>query len=81
MFLGIVIRMYFDEHALPRFHVIYNEFESTVSIEHLTVIKGSLPGRVQGLVVEWSAEHRQELLANWDLCERHDMPQKIKPLV
>lgn len=80
-FLGIVIRMYFNEHAPPHFHVIYNEHEATISVDRLEVLKGELPGRVLGLAIEWAAAHQQELRKNWELCEQHEHPLKIDPLV
>lgn len=81
VFLGIVIRMYFDEHAPPHFHVIYNEFEAAVTIDELKVIKGKLPARVLGLVIEWATAHQTELQDNWNLCAKHEHPLKIEPLV
>ena len=73
--------MYFNEHAPPHFHVVYNEYEATISIEHLETLKGKLPGRVLGLVAEWAAEHRQELRDNWTLCEQHEHPLRIDPFI
>lgn len=32
------------------------------------------------MVLEWAAEHRGELMENWELCERMETPQKIEPL-
>ena len=32
-FLGIVIAMYYRDHAPPHFHAIYGEHEATVNIE------------------------------------------------
>jgi hypothetical protein len=73
--------MYFDEHAPPHFHVVYNEYEAAVSVDGLEIIKGKLPGRVLGLAVEWAVEHQQELRENWKLCEQHEQPVKIDPLI
>ena len=81
IFLGIVVRMYYDEHAPPHFHVIYNEYEASVSIQDLKVIKGTLPGRVLGLIIEWASAHQAELFKNWSRCEKHEQPSKIEPLV
>lgn len=39
-FLGIVIRMYFNDHNPPHFHVEYNEFEASVLIETLGILEG-----------------------------------------
>ena len=32
-FLGIVVRMYYREHAPPHFHAAYGDFEVVVQIE------------------------------------------------
>ena len=60
-FFGILIRMYYDDHNPPHFHVFYGEYEAQVSIDTLEVIKGKLPKRALALVLEWAAEHRNEL--------------------
>lgn len=39
-FYGIVVRMYFNDHAPPHFHVRYGEYEATVEIERLTLLSG-----------------------------------------
>ena len=80
MFYGIIIQMFWDEHAPPHFHATYGEFESLVDIKTLTVIKGILPRRAMTLVLEWAAQHREELLEDWELCEQRQQPRKIKPL-
>ena len=49
-------------------------------IRTLAVLEGSLPRRALALVLEWAAEHRAELLEDWDLCTRMQMPKKIAPL-
>jgi len=38
VFYGIVIRMYFNDHAPPHFHARYGEFEATIKIEDLAVL-------------------------------------------
>jgi len=79
-FLGIVIKMYFDDHNPPHFHVLYGEYEAAFSIDTLEVIKGKLPPRVSGLVVEWAELHRNDLKKNWELLKDKKF-NKIKPLV
>jgi Domain of unknown function (DUF4160) len=34
-FFGILIRMYFNDHAPPHFHALYNEREAVIRIEPL----------------------------------------------
>ncbi len=79
-FFGILIRMYYDDHNPPHFHVFYGEYEAQVSIDTLEVIKGKLPKRALALVLEWAAEHRNELREDWRLAELHQPLDKIEPL-
>jgi hypothetical protein len=39
-----------------------------------------LPPRVLGLVIEWAALHRAELLADWELARKHAELKQIAPL-
>jgi len=32
------------------------------------------------LVLEWAAEHRDELMEDWNLCSRMQSPKPIEPL-
>jgi hypothetical protein len=65
-FFGIVIAMYYDDHAPPHFHARYGEFEALIAIDSLTVLEGGLPRRALALTVEWAALHRAELAIDWD---------------
>jgi len=42
-FYGIVIRMYFDDHPPPHFHVRYGEFQAVFGIDPLILIGGNSP--------------------------------------
>src|SRR5256885_28199 len=44
-FYGILIRMFFNDHAPPHFHARYDEFEATIEIGTLAVMEGQLPWR------------------------------------
>lgn len=44
---------------------------AVVGIATLSMLEGSLLPRVLGSVVEWAAQHRDELEANWELARRH----------
>lgn len=79
-FLGIIIRMFYNEHNPPHFHVYYNEHKAEIDILSLSIIAGELPKRVYQLVVEWALEHREELLMDWDLMRNDVAPNKIAPL-
>jgi len=80
VFYGIVIRMFFRDHAPSHFHADYGEFAVVISIETLEILTGSLPRRTLALVLEWAALHRDELRADWGQCRRHEQPTRIAPL-
>ena len=80
MFYGILIQMYWDEHAPPHFHAIYGEFKATVDIRSLQIAEGNLPRRAIQLVLDWAELHQAELLLDWDLCQVKQMPKPIDPL-
>lgn len=79
-FYGIVITMYWGDHAPPHFHAYYGEHDAQVSIATGEVLGGSLPRRASRLVEEWAQLHRMELMENWDKA-RNDQPLgRIEPL-
>ena len=82
MFYGIVIRMYFapGEHYPAHFHAYYNEFKTSVSLETLDVIEGSLPRKQLRLVQAWAELHIDELKADWELAMAGESLYKIAPL-
>jgi hypothetical protein len=80
-FLGIIITFNDDEHNPPHFHVKYNEHRATFLIKELAIQNGSLPKKVISLVLEWAYEHRDELLADWDLARAGKPLNRIEPLV
>jgi hypothetical protein len=58
MFYGILIQMYWDEHAPPHFHAIYGEFKAAVDIRSLMISEGNLPRRAAQLVLDWAELHQ-----------------------
>jgi len=79
-FYGIIIRMFFDEHAPPHFHAEYGEFKASIDIGALGITGGKLPRRAQELVLDWAELHQKDLMDNWELCRQHQEPKKIEPL-
>jgi len=80
VFYGVMIQMFWQDHAPPHFHALYAEYEALIDIRTLEVIGGNLPRRALALVLEWAQEHRAELAEDWDLCRRNEQPRKIAPL-
>jgi hypothetical protein len=72
--------MYYREHGAPHFHAVYGEYEASIEIESLEVLRGSLPPRVWRLVRHWASMHREELLQNWNLAEQGEVLESIAPL-
>ena len=79
-FYGIIIKMYFGDHNPPHFHVEYEGYEALISIHTLDAIAGQLPPRAMGMVAEWAAMHRDELLADWSKSSKLEPLEKIAPL-
>jgi hypothetical protein len=79
-FFGIVIQMFYDDHAPPHFHARYGKEQAVISVPGLMVLKGGLPPRALGLVMEWAALHRSELLEDWALAKGKAPLRSIAPL-
>jgi hypothetical protein len=79
-FLGIIIAMYYNDHAPPHFHARYGDNEIRVEIETGTIMSGSFPTRAKNLVIEWLEMHQAELQEDWNLAELRKPLNKIEPL-
>ena len=78
-FLGIVIRMYYRDHAPPHFHATYGDYDITVDIE-TGVTEGRFPRRALAAVLDWFEQHQNELRENWGRARREEPLEKIEPL-
>ncbi len=78
-FLGIVVRMYYRDHAPPHFHATYGDYEITIEIE-TGVTEGRFPRRALAAVLDWYEQHRAELQANWDRARNEEPLERIDPL-
>ncbi len=81
MFYGILIQMFWQDHAPPHFHALYGEYEVLISIQTLEILEGNMPRRALALVLEWAREHQAELSENWERCTHNQSLQKIHPLL
>jgi hypothetical protein len=79
-FFGIVIYIYYKDHQPPHFHAVYAEHEAKISIDNLTILFGSLPPRVLGLVIEWANIHNNDLQRVWNQAVNRQPLDKIEPL-
>ena len=78
-FLGIVIAIYYRDHAPPHFHAVYGEFHATIAIRD-GAVNGYLPKRVLANVEEWRILHQEELAAAWRLAQAGLPLLTIEPL-
>ena len=79
-FFGIVITMYYADHAPPHFHASYAGQEALVGIDPLRLLRGGLPPRALALVAEWATRQRDALMDDW-LRARLGLPlESIPPL-
>lgn len=79
-FFGIVILMYYNDHAPPHFHARYGDFEVLIQISPLGVLKGNFPPRALSLVMEWAQINQNLLLEDWNYATNHKKLHKIPPL-
>jgi len=79
-FFGIVISMFYKDHAPPHFHAAFGQYEATIGIDPIRLNQGQLPRRVQSLVFEWAAMYQAELRENWELARAGVPLKRIPPL-
>ncbi len=79
-FLGITVRMYFNDHGEPHFHARYQGFRARILISDGTVIDGRLPPTVARLVKEWTSLRQDALMRNWQAARSDEPLERIEGL-
>jgi Domain of unknown function (DUF4160) len=79
-FFGIVVAMFFDDHAPPHFHARHAGGTAKVRIDTVEVIESSLGRRQLRLVLAWAELHQNELIENWRLARAGETLREIEPL-
>ncbi|WP_220495661.1 DUF4160 domain-containing protein [Oceanospirillum sediminis] len=64
-FYGIIIQMFYGDHAPPHIHVKYGEYKAVIDFQKQEVTHGSLPRRATNLVLDWVELHQAELMDNY----------------
>ena len=82
MFFGIIIRMYYapKEHNPPHVHAYYQDDKASFGIQDCELLEGNMPSRQTRMIQAWIEIHKDELLADWVLCQNGEKPFKIEPL-
>ncbi len=76
-FLGITVRMYFNDHSPPHFHVRYQGFRARVLVSDGNVVDGRLPPTAARLVKEWTNLRRDALMRNWEAARSDGELERI----
>ena len=79
-FYGIIITMYYNDHAPPHFHARYGRQKGRFEIESLAMLDGDLSPRTRGLVLEWARQHQDELRKEWNMAATRKPLFRIEPL-
>jgi len=79
-FYGIVVSMYFKDHAPPHFHACYGSAEVVIEISSLAVTEGRLPMHALALLKKWAKKHQADLLDDWNLARAGKPLKRIPPL-
>lgn len=64
IFFGIVVQMYWRDHAPPHVHAFYQGYEALVAIETGDIIRGRLPPGAATLM-RGCLSRQAELIDNW----------------
>ena len=80
IFLGIVIKIFHEDHNPPHFHVEYGDFKALIEIKTGKIIQGRLPKRISRLVEEWRTLNEFAIQQSWKLAQTGKNPKRIKPL-
>lgn len=79
-FIGLIIRMYYDDHLTEHIHVKYAEKFSKVDFNG-KVIDGELPLPKLHILKRWIELHQDELEENWEKVRKGKQPKRIEPWV
>ncbi|MBN2261621.1 MAG: DUF4160 domain-containing protein [Prolixibacteraceae bacterium] len=58
----------------------YQDYTAIIHFLDCGNVEGTMPSRQLRLVQAWIEIHRDELLANWNLCQNGEKPFQIAPL-
>ncbi|HEX7181730.1 MAG TPA: DUF4160 domain-containing protein [Thermoanaerobaculia bacterium] len=78
-FYGIVVFMNYNDHNPPHFHARYQDQEVIVDLG-TGVVRGTMSKRALQMLFEWTDQHREELLKNWELARQRKALEPIAPL-
>jgi len=79
-FYGVVVFMNYNEHAPPHFHARYQDQEVSIEIGS-SIVQGRMSRRALQMLFEWTEQHREELIRNWERAAAREPLEPIPPLL
>lgn len=79
-FLGMLIKIYYNDHAPPHFHVEYGSMKAIVDINSGKIIKGKVPLSAKRPLEKWRKLNKEKLMKAWSNAQNGKQPNRIKPL-
>ena len=79
-FFGIIIRMFFDDHDPPHFHVEYQGQLAAFDFSGKLIAGEIRSARARHLVRDWARLHELELRLNWKKLKALQPIRQIAPL-
>lgn len=77
-FLGISIKMYFNDHGLPHFHAQHQGVNGVFSINSGRLVLGSLPPNIVQAVTKWAINNKAVLMENWKRARNNEQLLWVK---
>jgi hypothetical protein len=84
---GFAVRMYFDDHDPPHFHVLLrrdtSDTQAKCRVDNFDLLAGELPAVLRRRVKEWARNRTVDLMRNWARCRegRHPYVGRLGQLV
>ncbi|HDN25509.1 MAG TPA: DUF4160 domain-containing protein [Thioploca sp.] len=60
--------------------VRYQDYTAVIDIRNCELTEGKLPSKQLKLVLAWAEIRKEDLLADWELASKGEIPFKIDPL-
>jgi hypothetical protein len=80
-FLGMVIRMWYNDYGNPHIHVYYQKKFTKIDFDGNIIGKLFLPLYQLRVIRSRIDEHKDELLNNWNLIRDRREPTRITPWI
>jgi hypothetical protein len=70
---GIILRMFYADHAPPHFHATHSEKEGLFKLDDLEMLRGDLATKDQKKVKKWAEPRKAKLKEMWKSQDIHNI--------